>query len=100
MRVAILLGGLLVVGLAAAGIYYSPNLLNPAAKPRTPTLDEAKAIAEKEAYAREHLGYISLVDRLPKGKPISPTHALDAEAKKFWEILDGNLARSQNERAE
>jgi len=38
----------------------------------------------KEADARKKLAFESLVERLPKGKPFSPTRPLSAEAKKRW----------------
>ncbi|HEV3385359.1 MAG TPA: hypothetical protein VG097_11140 [Gemmata sp.] len=97
MRIVILFAGLFVVVLAGIGIYYSPHLWK---DDQYRFIYDEKTRAEKEAYAREHLKYESLVERLPKGDPISPTHALDDESKKFWEILDGNLARDQDERAE
>jgi len=127
MRIVTLMASLLVVSLTVIGIYYSPNLLNLGSTPDTPitandqskpdtpitandqlrSLDSPEKLshhpitqAEKEAYAREHLGYLSLVDRLPKGKPISPARALDADSHKRWEMLDGKLAQSQDERAQ
>ncbi len=115
MRIVILLAGLAVVILAGTGIYYSPQLISFGSKDITPSTENdrlkwtdgsnlinyhVKTRAEKEAYAREHLGYVSLVERLPKGKSISPARELSAESKKFWEILDGNLARAQDERAQ
>jgi hypothetical protein len=113
MRIVILLAGLLVVTLAGIGIYYSPRLLNLGNNRGNPSAENeqwkhsngeisaeyAKVLAKKAADAQEHLVFESLLERLPKGKPISPTRALDGQAMKRWEALDGNLARIQDERA-
>jgi hypothetical protein len=50
---------------------------------------------EKEEKALKEYPLVSLVDRLPKGKPIPPSRLLDADAKGRWEDLDNNLARAQ-----
>src|SRR5271170_3242513 len=55
--------------------------------------------AMKEADARRKLPFESLTERLPKGKPIPPTRALNSASKKRWEKLDEELARSQDRRA-
>jgi hypothetical protein len=52
----------------------------------------------KEADAREKLAFVSLTERLPKGKPITPTRVLDTESKKRWETLDAEFALNQNTR--
>jgi hypothetical protein len=115
MRIVILIAGLAIVALAGIGIYYSPNVLNSGSNPAVPSLEDdhlkwtdgsssfnyqVKTRAQKEAYAREHLGFVSLVGRLPKGSPITPTEPLDAGFRKRWETLDGNLARIQDQRAQ
>jgi hypothetical protein len=58
-----------------------------------------RAGEQKEADARKKLAFESLIERLPRGKPLSPTRALSSEAKKRWVILDQDLASSQNHRA-
>ena len=47
----------------------------------------------KESDARKQLAFVSLVDRLPKGKPITPGKPLDVEAKKRWQEMDESLVR-------
>jgi hypothetical protein len=60
----------------------------------------AETAEQKEADARKELAFASLTERLPKGKSIPPVKALDAEAKKRWEILDQTLGYFQDGRAE
>ena len=60
---------------------------------------DARTSERKEADARKTLAFESLIERLPKGKPCPPTRALSSEAKKRWEILDQELAWSQDPRA-
>jgi hypothetical protein len=52
-----------------------------------------------EAEAREKLAFVSLIERLPQGKPITPTRALSPEAKGRWEKLDRGFADWQEHRA-
>jgi hypothetical protein len=118
MRNVILMVSLSVVFIAAIGVYYSPHLMNLGSNPvnastEAPETTESvkntqqseyaiaflKAQREKEAYARQHLGYFSLAERLPRGKPIAPNKSLDTHSKMRWETLDGDLARLQDERA-
>jgi hypothetical protein len=47
---------------------------------------------QKENDAREQLAFVSIVDRLPKGKPITPSKPLDAEAKMRWQRMETELA--------
>jgi hypothetical protein len=54
---------------------------------------------QKENEAREQLPFMSITERLPKGKPITPRKPLDAEAKKRWEEMDKNLDDGQRTRA-
>jgi hypothetical protein len=49
--------------------------------------------------ARKQLPFESLIERLPKGKPIRPAKPLDAESKKRWEDFDGGMAAGQERRA-
>jgi len=115
MRMVIMFAGLSVIVLAAVGVSYYPYLLYSNLKPykpptdtaqitplynRMPEIDWAKVLKEKAAYAHEHLGFESLLERLPKGKPIKPTRALNAESRMRWESRDGHLAMTQNTRAE
>jgi hypothetical protein len=118
MRIVVLLVGLSVATLAAVGVSYYPHLLYPELKPVYPPketarialpdnfalkieeIDWPKVLADKAAYAREHLGFESLAERLPKGKPIRPTKALNAESRLRWQGLDEQLARAQDSRAE
>jgi hypothetical protein len=58
-----------------------------------------RASEQKEADARQKLAFESLTERLPRGKPLPLTKALSPAAKKRWEILDRNLAASQDLRA-
>ena len=58
-----------------------------------------RASEQKEADARKKLAFESLIDRLPKGKPVPPTKALSSEAKTRWEILNRDLASEQDHRA-
>jgi hypothetical protein len=51
------------------------------------------------ADARKKLAFESLIQRLPRGKPLPPTRALSPEANKRWEILDQELAADQDHRA-
>jgi hypothetical protein len=55
---------------------------------------------EQEAAARQEFAFVSLAERIPKGRRISPHRPLDGEAKKRWDNLDANLATYQNRRAE
>jgi hypothetical protein len=55
--------------------------------------------AKMEADAREKLAFVSLTERLPRGKPITPTRALSPEAKKRWKKLDKGFATWQEHRA-
>jgi hypothetical protein len=50
---------------------------------------------EKESDARKQLAFVSLMDRLPKGKPITPGRPLDAEAKKRWQEMDDSLVMGE-----
>jgi hypothetical protein len=52
-----------------------------------------------EADAREKLAFESLLERLPKGKPISPTKPLSPEATTRWDALEKDLATWQDQRA-
>ncbi|MCI0641232.1 MAG: hypothetical protein L0Y72_09120 [Gemmataceae bacterium] len=96
MRIILSLAAILLLAFAAVGVYFAPNIIrlwseNPS---------EQQASERKEAEARKTLAFASLTERLPKGKPITPRKGLDAESKKRWEILDQNLARHQDQRAE
>ena len=55
---------------------------------------------EKENDARKQLAFVSIADRLPKGKPITPSKPLDAEARKRWQEVEDGHDRSQRYRAE
>jgi hypothetical protein len=103
MRIKISLAAIALLTFAVVGAYFTPDLRrlwsvpdNPAVKVVQPKPLDAE---EKEADARKKLAFVSLIERLPKGKAITPAKALNAEAKKRWEILDGNLAANQDERA-
>jgi hypothetical protein len=61
---------------------------------------QEKSREQKEADARKTLPFESLVERLPKGKPIPPVFPLSAESKKRWEIMDDNLSSDLERRAE
>jgi hypothetical protein len=54
---------------------------------------------QMEADARKKLAFESLIERLPKGKPLPPTKPLSSEGKERWEILDRELASWQDQRA-
>jgi hypothetical protein len=58
-----------------------------------------RASEQQEADARKKLAFESLLERLPKGKPLPPTKALSSEAKKRWDTLDQDLASDQDHRA-
>jgi hypothetical protein len=48
--------------------------------------------AQMEAKARADWGFTSLVERLPKGKPIAPRISLDEESRKRWEKLEERIS--------
>jgi hypothetical protein len=89
MRYKLLLAVIGLVTLVGAAVYLW-NAQEAAAE---------KARAQKENDFRDRLPFVSVVERLPKGKPITPKTPLNEEAVKRWEILDRNLASSQDERA-
>lgn len=62
------------------------------------TFVEVLSSEVKEADARKKLAFESLLDRLPKGKPMAPTKALDADAVKRWETLERNVSLYQGGR--
>jgi len=47
----------------------------------------------KLADARRKLPFVSLTERLPRGKPVTPTKALAADVKKHWEEMETQFAR-------
>jgi hypothetical protein len=106
MRVQICAAIFLLCVFGTVGSYFVPShWWRASPQPEQPKVETAKpkptsTSKEKEDDARKKLAFISIAGRLPKGKPITPTKPLDAEAKKRWEVADGNLARAQGERAE
>jgi hypothetical protein len=87
-----------------AGFYrYGLNLEPPSppqATPQAPVKGEEESAAEKrEADARRQLAFVSLQERLPKGKPIPPRKPLGTDARNRWELLDEKLAKAQHRRA-
>ncbi len=84
MRIKIAVACVLLLTLIAGGYFLIPEIRR----------------QKKEADAREKLAFVSLTDRLPKGKPISPTRVLDADAKKRWATLDAEFASAQNFRGD
>lgn len=60
---------------------------------------DPRVSAQMEADARQKLAFESLVERLPKGKPLPTSKALSSEAKTRWVSLDRDLASSQDHRA-
>jgi hypothetical protein len=54
----------------------------------------------KENDARRQLPFVSITDRLPKGKPITPNKPLDAEAAKRWQEMDKLIDDGNRERTE
>jgi hypothetical protein len=119
MRIVTLLSGLAVVLLAGTGIYYSPGLFNSGSAP-TGDIVQHKSLENhdpfdmekyradiergrtniegKIAYARERLKFQSLVERLPKGNPITPTRSGDKAAREFWQSMDDFLTSRQDSR--
>ncbi|MCI0376790.1 MAG: hypothetical protein L0215_04220 [Gemmataceae bacterium] len=98
MRIAITLAGILLLAAAAIGVYCAADIRRLWSE--DPSGQLVQTPEQKEAEARKTLAFASLVERLPKGKPNSPKKGLDAESKKRWGILDGNLAAYQAQRAE
>jgi hypothetical protein len=82
MRIKIAVACVLVIALSVGGYFLIPEVRR----------------RQKEADAREKLAFVSLTDRMPKGKPIAPTKALDNDAKKRWTTLDERMATSQDMR--
>lgn len=105
MRTRILLAGIVLLAIAAIGVYFAPDIRrlwsgsedHSGQHVQTKPLDKSE---QKEAEARKTLAFASIAERLPKGKPITPLKPLDAESKKRWEELDIGLAMSQSQRAE
>jgi hypothetical protein len=58
-----------------------------------------KSAEEKEADARRQFAFVSLEERLPKGKPIPPGKPLSADARKRWQHFDHTVAHAQQRRA-
>src|SRR5262245_59594231 len=54
---------------------------------------------QKEANDRKNLPFESLIERLPRGKSISPTKALGPESTERWQELDQSIAFSHGARA-
>jgi hypothetical protein len=105
MRIGITLAGILLLAIAAIGVYVAPEMKRLWSVPNVPSgqhvrTESLDASEQKEAEARKILAFESLAERLPKGKPIRPLKPFDAESRKRWEILDRNLAAYQDERAE
>lgn len=104
MRTGILTAILFLLTLAGAGAYVAieyqwiPSLRDrPVIEAQTPP---ALTGEQKEADARKQLAFVSLVERLPKGRAIAPSQPLDAAAKKRWEVIDHHLATDQNQRVD
>lgn len=89
MRTRSTLTGIMLVTIAALGLYFVPGLRQ-----------LWSASDRKEANARKKLAFESLRDRLPKGKPLTPLKPLDAESNKRWENFDSDLTHFQDYRAE
>jgi hypothetical protein len=90
MRSGISVAAIVLLACAALGVYFAPDLNRLWPFSGNASLASAE---QKEADARKEFAFTSLTERLPKGKPITPPKALNAESKKRWEILEHNLAR-------
>lgn len=105
MRLGISVVGIGLLTCIAIGVYFAPDMARFWSDSDIPSVDNAQPLSlnaseQKEVDARKKLAFESLTERLPKGKPITPTKALHAEAQKRWEILDRNLRSYQDQRAE
>jgi hypothetical protein len=101
MRSAILVTSLILLPLAGVATYFASDLRRLwSGDPPTKAAVPLSSSEQKEEDARKKFAFESLIERLPRGKPVSPSRPLDAEASKRWEQLDRNLADAQNRRAE
>lgn len=103
MRIVILVS-VIVLSVTAISAYFVPDSRQHWSFSGNSSIETAKSTAsqtseQKEADARKKLAFESLIERLPKGKPITPIKELDTESKKRWENLDGKLATYQSWRA-
>src|SRR5262245_6971224 len=92
MRIGTSVAVIVLLSLAVFVAFFS---LGPRAR------EQKKADARKKGteILAQDFPFESLIERLPKGKPLPPTKALSSEATKRWEILDQDLASSQDHRA-
>src|SRR5262249_21674147 len=99
MRLRTLVAVVVLLGLAGLVAFF---LLGPRADEQrayAPRKLAPEVSARMEADARKKLAFESLTERLPKGKPVSPTRPIGPEAKERWERLDNELATWQMPRA-
>ncbi len=59
---------------------------------------EFQKLAPQREEARVKLAFVSIRDRLPRGKAVSPGRALSDDANVFWGQLDQQLAEAQQSR--
>jgi hypothetical protein len=100
MRIGISVVAIVLLSLAVFTACFRPG---PPVREQ-PETDTDKMLApevseQMEADARKQLAFASLIERLPKGTPRTPTKALSSEAKERWENLDQQLAAEQAGRA-
>ena len=95
------------LAIATSGIYclyiFNPSVngrFSIQSNPRSKEEADAHVSQRKEDEARAKFAFVSLTERLPKGKPISLRKPLDAESNKRWQDLDRHLASHGDGRAE
>jgi hypothetical protein len=100
MRIGTSVAVIVLVSLAVFIAWFS---LGPRASEQTEAIGFvtlAPEVSEQmETDARQKLAFASLIERLPKGKALPPTKALSSGAKQRWDVLDQELAVTQNHRA-